>query len=54
MSDHAPPPDESPPLMQRLFDNVFLLLGVGIVVMFVVYTGWGMWEILSMPKGTLP
>jgi hypothetical protein len=47
-------PDESPPLMQRLFDNVFLLLALGVVVMFVVYTGWGMWEILSMPKGTLP
>ncbi len=49
-----PPPDESPPLLQRLFDNVFLLLALGIVVMLVVYTGWGMWEILSMPKGTLP
>jgi len=50
----APVPDESPPLMQRLFDNVFLLLALGLVVMFTVYTGWGMWEILSMPQGTLP
>lgn len=51
------PPSESPappPLMQRLFDNMYLLLFVGIVVMLVVYTGWGMWEILTMPKGTLP
>jgi hypothetical protein len=40
--------------MQRLFDNVWLLLIAGIVVMFVVYTGWGMWEILSMPPSTLP
>jgi hypothetical protein len=40
--------------MQRLFDNVFLLLVLGLVVMFVVYTGWGMWEIMSMPQGTLP
>jgi len=54
VSDRVPVPDESPPLMQRLFDNVFLLLALGVVVMFVVYTGWGMWEILSMPKGTLP
>jgi hypothetical protein len=55
-ADPNPPPlpDEQPPLMQRLFDNVFLLLALGIVVMFVVYTGWGMWELLSMPKGTLP
>ena len=52
--DPAPLPDERPPLLQRLFDNVFLLLALGIVVMFVVYTGWGMWELLSMPKGTLP
>lgn len=42
------------PLMQRLFDNVWLLLVAGIVVMFVVYTGWGMWEILTMPTATLP
>jgi hypothetical protein len=50
------PPDlqEAVPLMQRLFDNIWLLLIAGIVVMFVVYTGWGMWEILSMPAGTLP
>ncbi|HMN07198.1 MAG TPA: hypothetical protein PKC83_00300 [Gemmatimonadaceae bacterium] len=56
MPDPHPPeaPDAPPPLMQRLFDNVFLLLGLGIVVMFVVYTGWGMWEILSMPAATLP
>ena len=55
-ADPNPPPlpDEQPPLMQRLFDNVFLLLALGIVVMFVIYTGWGMWELLSMPKGTLP
>ncbi|MBA4072231.1 MAG: hypothetical protein C0497_10410 [Gemmatimonas sp.] len=45
---------ESPPFMQRMFDNVFLLLVLGIVIMLVVYTGWGMWEILTMPVGTLP
>lgn len=46
--------EEELPLMQRLFDNVWLLLVLGIVVMFVVYTGWGMYELLSMPVGTLP
>ncbi len=56
----APPPDpadeanERPPLGQRLFDNVFLLLALGMIIMFVVYTGWGLWEILTMPKATLP
>jgi hypothetical protein len=49
-----PQANETPPLMQRLADNVFLLLALGIVIMLVVYTGWGMWEIMSMPKGTLP
>ncbi len=52
---HAPEePAERPPLGQRLFDNVFLLLALGLVIMFVVYTGWGLWEILSMPQATLP
>ncbi|MHB1311116.1 MAG: hypothetical protein ACYC3L_03785 [Gemmatimonadaceae bacterium] len=46
--------EEALPLMQRLFDNVWLLLVLGIVIMFIVYTGWGMYELLSMPAGTLP
>ena len=52
----TPPRDapETPPLMQRLFDNVFLLHILGNIVMLVIFTGWGMWEILSMPAGTLP
>jgi len=50
--DNAPP--ERPPLGQRFFDNMFLLLALGMLIMFVAYTGWGMWEILSMPKATLP
>lgn len=47
-------PQEPVPLMQRLFDNIWLLLAAGLIVMFVVYTGWGMWEILTMPQSTLP
>ena len=50
----TPESDERPPLGQRLFDNVFLLLALGILIMFAVYTGWGVWEIISMPKATLP
>lgn len=42
------------PLGQRLFDNIFLLLGLGIVVVFVLYTGWGIWEITHLPAATLP
>ncbi|MDH5235323.1 MAG: hypothetical protein OEW77_10210 [Gemmatimonadota bacterium] len=42
------------PLGQRLFDNVFLLLALGLLVVFVLYTGWGLWEILTLPPATLP
>ena len=52
--DDATDPAERPPLGQRLFDNVFLLLALGLIVMFVVYTGWGLWEIVTMPDSTLP
>ena len=60
MSDHVPgdptlPADPEPmPLGQRFFDNVFLLLGLGLAIVAVLYTGWGMWEILTLPKATLP
>lgn len=47
-------PDEKLPLGQRLFDNMYLLLAAGVIIMLLVFTGWGLWEILSMPKGTLP
>jgi hypothetical protein len=49
----TPPPDEIP-AGQRLFDRPFLLLAAGLLVMFLFYTGWGMWEILTLPEGTLP
>lgn len=45
---------ESLPFGQRLFDNMYLLLALGLAVMLVVFTAWGFWEILTMPKGTLP
>lgn len=42
------------PLGQRIFDSPFLLLILGLVVMFGFYTIWGFIEILSLPKATLP
>ena len=48
------PAEEHIPLGQRLFDNVFLLLITGILVMVAVYTGWGIWEVLTLPPATLP
>lgn len=45
---------QEPPLGQKLFDSPVLLLVAGIVVMFLFYTLWGMYEVLSLPQGTLP
>jgi hypothetical protein len=46
--------DEPIPLGQKLYDNVFLLLALGLIVMFIVFTGWGLWEIYTLPPATLP
>ena len=55
-SDSGPAQEvvETIPLGQRLFDSPFLLLAAGLVVMFLFYTGWGLWEILSMTPAPLP
>jgi hypothetical protein len=45
---------EKPPLGQRLLDNPFLLLALGLLVMLVFYTGWGLVEILSLKPAPLP
>ena len=45
---------EQIPLGQRLYDNPFVLLIAGIVVMLVFYTLWGLWEVLSLPQAPLP
>ena len=52
--DDADGTAERVPFGQRLFDNMYLLLALGVLVMLVVFTAWGMWEILSMPTGKLP
>jgi hypothetical protein len=46
--------EEEIPLGQRLYDNPFLLLIAGLVVMAVFYTGWGLWEIHSLQPAPLP
>ena len=51
----VPPEDTGPvPLGQRLFDSPFLLLIAGIVVMALFYTGWGLYEILTLKSAPLP
>lgn len=51
-SDDSPP--EKIPLGQRLFDNVWLLLALGLAIMFAIFTSWGLWEILTLPPAELP
>ena len=56
--DEPTPPRDEPedeiPLGQRLFDSPFLLLIACLVVMFVFYTGWGVWEMASLTEAPLP
>jgi hypothetical protein len=45
-------PGETPgrvPLAQVFFDNIFLLLVLGLAVPIVFYTIWGLLEIASIP-----
>jgi hypothetical protein len=37
------------PLMQKLLDNPFLLLFLGVLIPMVVYTLWGVIDILTIP-----
>ena len=41
--------EEPVPAMQQLLDNPFLLLFIGIAVPTVLYTIWGVMEIVSLP-----
>ncbi|MFQ5547061.1 MAG: hypothetical protein ACE5FV_02125 [Woeseia sp.] len=37
------------PVMQRIFDNPFILLFIGVVVPTVFYIIWGIMEIVTIP-----
>ena len=54
MDEPVNPGPDKVPLGQRLFDNPFLLLLLGLVVMFGFYTVWGLIEIASLPQAPLP
>ena len=51
MTDHPPVPSaqERVPFMQRVLDDPFLLLFLGVVIPSVLYTLWGVMEIASIP-----
>lgn len=37
------------PIMQRILDNPFILLFLGVTVPAVIYTVWGVMEVVSVP-----
>jgi hypothetical protein len=41
--------DEKIPLAQAFFDNIFLLLVLGLAVPTIFYIIWGLFEIASIP-----
>ena len=47
--ESAAAPLERVPFMQRLLDNPFLLLFIGVVVPTVIYILWGVMEITQIP-----
>ena len=51
MADKEQRPGEKTPLAQAFFDNIFLLLVLGIAVPVIFYTIWGLFEIASIPVG---
>jgi hypothetical protein len=48
----VPDPAERIPFFQRLLDNPFLLLFLGVTVPTVVYLIWGIMEIIQIPIAT--
>ena len=51
-SDQSPAPagaSEPVPFMQRVLDNPFLLLFLGVVIPTVLYLIWGVMEVASVP-----
>ncbi len=49
MMSESHDPNEPIPMMQRLLDNPFLLLFIGVLVPTVVYILWGVIDILTIP-----
>lgn len=41
--------DEKVPFMQQLLDNPFLLLFLGVMIPMVVYTLWGVIDVMMIP-----
>ncbi len=49
MSDDKHIEDKDIPVMQRVLDNPFILLFIGITVPTLTYIVWGVMELISVP-----
>jgi len=49
MSDQEQPQTGDVPMMQKLLDNPFLLLFLGVASPAVLYLAWGIMEIVTIP-----
>lgn len=47
------PPDKIHPI-QRLMDNTWLLLALGVIIPTVSFTLWAWYELYNLPTATLP
>lgn len=47
--DHGPEEDAGMPVMQRILDNPFILLFIGIAIPTLTYIIWGIMELISIP-----
>jgi hypothetical protein len=54
MNQPADPKQKEIPLGQRLMERPFLLLLLGLLIMTLFYTGWGLLEILRLTPAPLP
>ena len=48
-TEQAAPHQERVPTMQRILDNPFLLLFLGVTIPAVLYVIWGVMEVASIP-----
>lgn len=48
------PNEQRLPFLQRLMENPWLLLALGILVPTLSYTVWGTIDLFSIPEATLP
>ena len=49
MSDEEKQENEPVPPWQRVFDNIWLLFLLSLLVSSVIYNAWGLYELLHVP-----